>query len=271
MEAVELLDRAAVEHDVLPALAAQPVQLLGGDVRRVALDLDDLGKGLAGHVGAREQRMPGRRPRRDTAVEDMDRGIAERRQPARRLGGDAVAVVEQHDPAVPARHQPRHHQLQPAIGGVHRKQRMAVAVLPLLAHVEKRDLAAIAKPAPQGRDINGGGGCRRAGHGLRFPGEYGGKPPPQPSPACWGGRSCTGRHQALPCLREREGPAPAGTGGWGLFSVTAWRPSGFRRRSARWRRRSRGRCGRAARARTASGRRRGPAPGWPAAAAGCRT
>ena len=35
---------------------------------------------------------------------------------------------------------------------------MAVAVLPLLAHIEKRDLAAVAEPSPQGRDIDEGRG-----------------------------------------------------------------------------------------------------------------
>ena len=77
MKAVELLDRTAVEHRQLRPLAPDPVEFVGGDMRRVPVDLDDLGKGLARHVGARKQRMPCSLPGRHAARDDMHGGIAE--------------------------------------------------------------------------------------------------------------------------------------------------------------------------------------------------
>ena len=157
MKAVELLDRAAVEHRDLRALAPDTVEFGGGDVRRVPVDLDDLGEGLARHVGARKQLVPFSLPLRHAARDDMHGGIAEARQPPRRLFGDPVAAVDQHDPARAPRHQPADIEFEPAIRQVDGEQRVPGAVLTLLAHVEKRDLAAIAEPVPHGCDIDLGG------------------------------------------------------------------------------------------------------------------
>ena len=154
VEAVELVDRAAVEHDMLGAVAAQRIKLGGGDVRRVAADLDDLGEGLARHVAAGEQRVARHRPRRDAAGQPVDGVVAETIEPLRRPAGDAVIAVDEDDPRRFARHQPRHVELQPAIGQADREQRVAVAMRPLLAQVEKGNLLAVAEPASRGRDID---------------------------------------------------------------------------------------------------------------------
>ena len=126
-------------------------------MRRVPVDLDDLGEGLARHVGARKQRIPGRFPGRHAALQDMQRASSRARQPARRPVGDPVAIVDQHDPARAPRHQTANLHFEPAIRQVDREQRVPGAVLTLLADIEKRDLAAIAKPASHGRDIDGRG------------------------------------------------------------------------------------------------------------------
>ena len=153
VKAVEFLDRAAVEHDMLGAVAAHPVELGGGDMRRVAGDLDEFGESLARHVAARKQRVARHRPRRDTAGQAVDIVIAERGEPSRRLVGDAVIAVEEDDPGRFARHQPQDFELEPAIGQIDREQRMAVAMRPLLAQIEKSDLLAVAEPASRGRDV----------------------------------------------------------------------------------------------------------------------
>ena len=84
----------------------------------------------------------------------MHGGIAEARKPTRRPVGDPVAAVDQHDPARAPRHQPADIEFEPAIRQIDREQRMPGAVLTLLAHIEKRDLAAVAEPVPHGRDID---------------------------------------------------------------------------------------------------------------------
>src|SRR5581483_8995863 len=74
----------------------------------------------------------------------------------RRLVGNAVAAVDQHDPARAPRHQPPDIEFEPAVRQVDREQRVPGTVLALLADVEKRDLAAVAEPVPHGSDIDFG-------------------------------------------------------------------------------------------------------------------
>ena len=92
------VERAAVEHDDLLAGLAPPVELGGGDRWRPVIMLDDLGKRLARHVAAREERVM-RTPGGDPALEEMDLAIAEPGQPARRPVGYTVAIIDQHHPA----------------------------------------------------------------------------------------------------------------------------------------------------------------------------
>ena len=88
------VERPAVEHDDVFAGPPPAVELGGRYRRRAIIMLDDLGKSLARHVGAGKQRVAGRRPGIDPARQDMDGAIAQRHEPARRLVGDAVAVVD---------------------------------------------------------------------------------------------------------------------------------------------------------------------------------
>jgi len=166
MKARVFVERAAVEDDDVLAGPPPPVELGGRHRRRPVIMLDDLGEGLARHVGAGKQRMAGRRPGIDPACEDMDRAIAQRHEPARRLVGDAVAVIDQHHRAGMPRHQLPDDQFEAAVRHTDREQRMPGAVLPLFADIEKRHFIAPAEPLSDGRDIDSIG---HGGHGVALP------------------------------------------------------------------------------------------------------
>lgn len=93
----------------------------------------------------------------------MDVAVAEAGEATRRLFRDAVAVVEEDDPAGKPRHRATDVDFEPAVGQVDREQRMAFAVLPLFADIDKGDLAAVGKPLSDFRDIDELRGC---GHGV---------------------------------------------------------------------------------------------------------
>src|SRR5690242_19360611 len=98
--------------------------------------------------------MPRSLPFRHAAFHYMHRRIAEIDQPARRLIGDAVAAVDQHNPTGAPWYETARIEFEPAVGQVDREQRVPGAVLALLADIEKRDLAVVAEPFPHGCDIN---------------------------------------------------------------------------------------------------------------------
>ena len=111
-------------------------------------------KALLGTLVLGNSLMPVSLPLRHAARDDMHGGIAEPGEPPRRLVGDPIAAIDQHDPARAPRHQPADIEFEPAIRQIDGEQRMPGAVLTLLAHVEKGDLAAIAEPVPHGCDID---------------------------------------------------------------------------------------------------------------------
>ena len=84
----------------------------------------------------------------------MNVAIAEPGEATRRLVCNPVAVIDENDTAGTPRHQPTHIEFEPAVGQVDSLQRMTLAVLPLLADVEKGDLAVAGEPFPDSRDID---------------------------------------------------------------------------------------------------------------------
>src|SRR5438876_4155532 len=90
-------------------------------------------------------------------LQHMDVIVAEPFEAPRRLSRHTIGVVHQHDTARAPRHQTRDLRLQPAVGNVDREQRVTRSVLPLLAHIDESDLAALGEPSSQPRDIKGGG------------------------------------------------------------------------------------------------------------------
>src|SRR5260370_27249437 len=84
-----------------------------------------------------------------------------------RLPGNAVSIVEQYDRAGAPRHQLADQEFEAAVRRVDRQQRMPGAMRAFLAHIEKRDLACVAEPSPDGPDVDGFR-CRIFGH-CRLP------------------------------------------------------------------------------------------------------
>src|SRR5271154_731210 len=93
----------------------------------------------------------------------MDVAVAEAGEAPRRLFRNTVAIIDQDDAAEDPRHQAPDIEFEPAVGQVDRQQRVALAVLPFLANIDKGDLAAVAEPFPDSRDVDGLRGC---GHGA---------------------------------------------------------------------------------------------------------
>lgn len=60
-----------------------------------------------------------------------------------------ISFVEQHDGCAATRHQPKDVDFEPTVGCVDCEEGMALAVLPVLAHVEQRNLAGLTQPPPQ--------------------------------------------------------------------------------------------------------------------------
>ncbi len=75
-DALEFVERPAVDHDHVGAAAHQAVELLGGDARRIAGVLDVLAERLARHVDAGEQLEAGLLPGGDAAVQIGEVGVA---------------------------------------------------------------------------------------------------------------------------------------------------------------------------------------------------
>ena len=95
VKAAVFVERAAVEHHQLLSGTPPPVEFLGRDRRGAELMLDDLGEGLARHVGTWKQRMAGGRPGFAAAIQNVERAVAEPCETPRRLLGDPVAPVEE--------------------------------------------------------------------------------------------------------------------------------------------------------------------------------
>jgi len=84
----------------------------------------------------------------------MDVAVTEPGQPARRLVGDAIAIINEHHPARGPRHQLADQELEPAIRQVDGEERVTGPVLTVFADIDKGDFAAVAEPAPHGRDVD---------------------------------------------------------------------------------------------------------------------
>ena len=149
----EFADRPAVDDQDFLAGIETALQLGGGDMRRAASMLDQLAERLARHIDPGEQLEPRRRPGLAAARHHRDIVIAhalELRGGA--LGQMVVAAVEHDDPRPPARHQIADHQFEARQR--HRIGEKRVPVLrehALLAHVEQRDLVAVAQHRPDFR------------------------------------------------------------------------------------------------------------------------
>src|SRR5271166_100558 len=87
----------------------------------------------------------------------MDVAVAEPRETAFRLSRDTIVIVEEHNPAGAPRDEADDLGLEPAVRDVDREQRVTGTVLPLLAHIEEGDLAAIGEPSSHRRDVDGCG------------------------------------------------------------------------------------------------------------------
>src|SRR6516165_7501313 len=154
MKPLVFVNGSAVEHGYSFARAAQTVQFGSRNRRSGKLMLDDLRESLARYIGAREQPITSRGPSRGAAAQDMDVIITERFEAARGLGRNAVCLVKQNHATGAPRHQRNDTLLEPAIWEICSEQRMTRSVLPLLAHIEKGDFAAIGQPSPNGLDLD---------------------------------------------------------------------------------------------------------------------
>ena len=85
----------------------------------------------------------------DAAGENADIGVTVARQDRGRALGKAVVVVAQHDARRAARHQLGELQFEAAQWHRARQQQMVLRKDQLLAHVDERELAAVAEHAPQ--------------------------------------------------------------------------------------------------------------------------
>ncbi len=138
------VERAAVEHDEVGALADQCFKLGRGDVRRAVGMLDIFAERLARHVHAGEQLKAGGAPSGDAAGENAHIGIAVARQDRRRTRGEAVTIVAQDDARRAARHQGAEFQFKTAERHRARQQQMTLREDQFLAHVDEREFAAAA-------------------------------------------------------------------------------------------------------------------------------
>ncbi len=140
-----LAHRSRIEHhDVLACIEAC-LQFGGSDSRRAAGMLDVLAKGLARHVDSGEEFKTRGAPRAHTAAQHRDMAIAETAQRRRRALRECLVAVAQHD----ARSPPRHHRFQPQLQARQRDagggEQVAGGEHAFFAHVQERDLAAVAE------------------------------------------------------------------------------------------------------------------------------
>ena len=145
----------AVDDQHLLAGIEPPLQLGGGDMRRLAAMLDELAKRLARHVDPGEQLGPGSAPAARPARHDREIAIAHRGKSGGGAFGEilpiqcARAAIQDDDPRGFARHQLADHQLKP--GERHRIGEKRVALLgedALFADIDERDLGAVAQHDP---------------------------------------------------------------------------------------------------------------------------
>jgi hypothetical protein len=87
----------------------------------------------------------------------MDAAVTEPLEAARRLGRDAIRIIQQNNPTGSPRHQASDVRLEPAVGQVHREQWMTRSVLAFLAHIEKGNLGIIGEPSPGRLDVDESG------------------------------------------------------------------------------------------------------------------
>lgn len=137
--AVFFLGAAIHQHEALSGGTAR-YKVVGAQAGRVLDVLDQLAKRLGGYVDSLEQGIAGGSPGGCAAVEHCHVQVAkigEAPRCVRRHGIFHVAIVEQHDAFRTARCQLADFKLKAAVGQGHGEERMAFAVLAVLANVEQ--------------------------------------------------------------------------------------------------------------------------------------
>ncbi len=138
------------------------LQLVHGDVRRLRVVLDHLGKRLARHMDAAVDAKAGGLPRFQPALEITDVGVAELTHSLRGACGNPLAVVAPNDARTPARHEIVNHELEPGERHTGRHQMMARTERQLLARIKQGNFATVAQGALE--VLRGDGFC--GGHGV---------------------------------------------------------------------------------------------------------
>ncbi len=145
-------------------------QLRSRDARGAVVVLGKFAEGLGGHVDAGEHGVACGLPARHAAVQHKQARIAEGGQGLCGAHRYAVAVVRQHDARRGVGGQAADVELQPAKRERHRIERMAFAILAMLADIEQGDLVLVMQPALEGDRVDlgvaGVGRVQDGGHAF---------------------------------------------------------------------------------------------------------
>src|ERR1700745_325370 len=98
--------------------------------------------------------MTGVRPTGSASGQDVNVVICEAFEAAGGLGRRTVRVIEENHPTGASQTQPGDIPFEPAVWKVDSEERVTGPMLPLLPYVQKGDLAAIGKPAPDRFDLD---------------------------------------------------------------------------------------------------------------------
>ncbi|MNL40307.1 hypothetical protein D3C87_1626490 [compost metagenome] len=159
--------RPAVQHNQIVATPLALGQFAGADAGGVENFFGQFAEGFAGHIHAGERGVPVALPLGNAAGQTMHVAVA---KPGQGAGGAfrrmvIASVVVHHHAHVVARGQAHDVHLQPAIRHRCGEKQMGLAVLPVFAHIQQGDLAAIVQPLLERVGINGCDG--RGGGGMR--------------------------------------------------------------------------------------------------------
>ena len=137
------VEAAGVEHHHIGLAVEQGLHLFGGQGRRVAFTLHQLAEGLARHVDVDKQLATGVAPTVQAALQQADRGVAQRNQALGGAAGEPFAVVVDRHLGIALRDARVHLQFQLGQRDVRGEQRVGFGKRRFFAHVHQGDFFAV--------------------------------------------------------------------------------------------------------------------------------
>ena len=146
--------RPTVEDDAVGVRRAHCLQRLSRNMGCSVRLLDELAEGLARNVDAGIERVSGRPPGRDATLQRPHAAVAEGGCTPCGTLGDPIVAVAQHEIDGGVGDQRRQAELEAAIGKRDGEKQMTLPELPMLPHVDQRELTRLRKPRLQGAGVD---------------------------------------------------------------------------------------------------------------------